>query len=69
MGRVPDTAIGDATFADDSLTFTVTREFNGNKRVSTYAAKLDGDSLKGSIERPGRDGGAQKNEWTATRAK
>ena len=69
MGQVPDTAIGDATFKDDAVAFTVTREFNGNKRVSKYEAKLDGDTLKGSIERPGRDGGMQKNEWTANRAK
>ena len=69
MGKIPDTAIGDATFKDDAVAFTVTREFNGNKRVSKYEAKLDGDTLKGSIERPGRDGGVQKNEWTATRAK
>lgn len=69
MGKVPDTAIGDATFKDDAVSFTVTREFNGNKRVSKYEAKLDGDSLKGSVERPGRDGAVQKTEWTASRAK
>ena len=68
-GKVPDTAIGDATFKDNSVAFTVTREFNGNKRVSKYEGKLDGDTLKGSVERPGRDGQVQKNEWTATRSK
>lgn len=69
MGKVPDTAIGDATFKDDTVAFTVTREFNGNKRVSKYQAKLEADTLKGSVERPGRDGGTQKSEWVATRAK
>lgn len=71
MGQfeVPDTAIGDAKFADGKLTFTVTTEFNGNKRVSKYEAKLAGDKLTGSIEAPGRDGATQKREWVATRAK
>ena len=69
MGKVPDTAIEDATFKGDALSFTITREFNGNKRVSIYQAKLEGDSLKGSIERPGRDGAVQKTEWTAARSK
>ncbi|HEY4245462.1 MAG TPA: hypothetical protein VGM64_01335 [Lacunisphaera sp.] len=69
MGKIPDTAIGDATFKDDALTFSVTREFNGRKRVSKYEAKLSGDTLTGSIERSGRNGETQKNEWTATRAK
>ena len=69
MGKIPDTSIGDATFKDDALSFTVTREFNGRKRVSKYEAKLTGDALKGSIERPSRNGGMQKSEWTATRAK
>ena len=69
MGKIPDTAIGDATFKDDSVAFTVTREFKGNKRVSKYEAKIDGDTLKGSIERPGREGSVQKSEWIATRDK
>ena len=69
MGKVPDTAIGDATFKDDAVAFSITREFNGNKRVSKYQGKLEGDTLKGSVERPGRDGDIQKNDWTATRAK
>ena len=69
MGKIPDTAIGDATFKDDALSFTVTREFNGRKRVSKYEAKLAADTLTGSIERPSRNGGTQKSEWTATRAK
>ena len=40
MGQfeVPDTAIGDAKLAGNKLTFTVTTEFNGNKRVSKYEA-------------------------------
>jgi hypothetical protein len=71
MGQfeIPDTAIADAKFADGKLSFTVTTEFNGNKRVSKYEAKLAGDKLTGTIEAPGRDGAAQKRDWIATRAK
>ncbi len=69
MGKVPDTSISDATFKDDAVAFSITREFNGNKRVSKYQGKLEGDTLKGSVERSGRDGDIQKNDWIATRAK
>lgn len=68
--QIPDTAIADASFKDGAIAFTVTTEFNGNKRTTKYEGKLEGDTIKGTIERPGRDGGAPtKNEWVATRAK
>jgi hypothetical protein len=66
---IPATAISDASFKAGAVTFTVTTEFNGNKRVSKYEAKLDGDKLTGTIESPGRDGAVQKREWAAMRAK
>ena len=67
MGQMPDAVIADASFADGALAFTVTREFNGNKRTTKYAGKLAGDTITGSTERPGRDGAIQKREWVATR--
>ena len=45
------------------------REFNGNKRTSKYEGKLEGDTIKGTVERPNRDGAVQKSDWVATRAK
>ena len=66
---IPETAISDASFKAGTVAFTVTTEFNGNKRVSKYEAKLEGDKLAGTIESPGRDGAVQKREWAATRAK
>jgi len=67
-GRMGDTAIGDASFKDGKVAFTVTREFNGNTLVIKYEGKLDGDTIIGTIERPSRDGGAPtKVEWKATR--
>lgn len=67
--EVPDTAIGDASVKGDMVAFTVTTDFGGQKRVSKYEGKLAGDTITGSIERPGRDGGTQKTEWVAKRSK
>ena len=72
--KLPDTAIADGAFADGAfadgvVSFTVTTEFNGNKRTTKYSGKLDGDSIKGSFEAPGRDGEVRKVEWNPTRAK
>lgn len=67
---VPDTAISDATFKDDTIKFTVTREFNGNKFTTKYEGKLVGDLIKGSSERPSPNGGEPvKREWEAKRVK
>lgn len=50
-----ETPIEEAKIKGDEVTFQVTREFNGNKMVSKYAAKISGDTLKGkwSIDRNG----------------
>ena len=70
QGQMPDIAIGAASFNQGAISFTVTREFNGNQFVIKYEGHLDGDKIDGSIERPGRDGGAPvKREWHATRKK
>lgn len=71
MGQfeIPDTQISDGSVKGDQIAFTVTMEFNGNKRVSKYTGKLEGDTITGSIEAPGRDGNVQKREWVAKRAK
>lgn len=71
MGQfdIPDLAISDGDFKDGTVTFSVTNEFNGNKRTTKYEGKLDGDSIKGSAESPGRDGNVRKSEWNPTRAK
>jgi hypothetical protein len=65
-----ETPISNATFKDDQISFAVERvRPDGQKIVMKYEAKLDGESLKGSVERPNREGGTQKNDFTATRAK
>lgn len=68
-GRLGDAPIGDATYKDGAVHFTVTREFNGEKIVIKYDGKFAGDTITGTIERPGRDGDAPVTlEWKATRA-
>jgi hypothetical protein len=69
--QIPDTVIGDASFKDGVISFTVTMDFGGTKRVTKYEGKLDGDTIKGSTERPGRGEGAApvKSDWEAKRAK
>lgn len=63
-----ETAIGDATFKDDTVSFTVTRERDGNKFVTKYNGKLDGDTIKGKTESE-RDGQKRERDWEAKRAK
>ncbi len=69
QGEIPAVAISDASIKGDVVSFSVTREFNGNKRTSKYEGKLDGDTIKGTVERQGREGNTMKSDWTATRAK
>ena len=68
QGQMPDVAIEDAAFKEGVVSFTVAREFNGNRFVIKYEGRLEGDKINGSIQRPGRDGGEPvKREWHATR--
>lgn len=67
---VPDTPISEASLQDGMLKFTVTREFNGRSFTTKYQGKLDGDTIKGTYERPGFNGGEPvTNEWLAKRQK
>jgi hypothetical protein len=63
-----DAEISDGTFKDGAVAFSVVRDFNGTKIVMKYAGKLEGDTIKGSFERPDMNGGAPtKTDWAATR--
>ena len=63
------TEITGAMVMDDTVSFSVEREFNGNKVVSKYSGKLAGDTITGEVEAPGRDGATAKREWIAKRSK
>ena len=65
-----ETEIEDGKIKDATITFSVTREFNNNKVTTKYEAKLDGDTLKGTREMPGRNGGDPvKRDFEAKREK
>jgi hypothetical protein len=65
---VPDTAIADASLKDGQISFSITREFNGQKFTTKYNGKLEGDTIKGTFERAGRSGPASI-PWEARRQK
>ena len=68
-GAAMVTDISDAAIKGDMVSFTVEREFNGNKFVTKYSGKLEGDTITGQSEGPGRDGETMKREWVAKRSK
>ncbi len=67
-GRNGDTAIDDAKIKGEEISFSVTREFNGNKMTAKYNGKLSGDTIKGKVETE-RDGEKRSRDWEAKREK
>jgi hypothetical protein len=63
-----ETKIEDATFKDNEVAFSVTREFNGNKVTTKYKGKLDGDTIKGKFTSD-RNGKTNERDWEAKREK
>ena len=64
-GAARETEIADGSVKGADVTFSVTREFNGNKRTSKYTGKLSGDTITGKVESKDRDGNDQSRDWTA----
>ena len=63
-----ETKIDDAALKDDTVSFSATRERNGQKFTTKYQGKLDGDTIKGTAESE-RDGQIRKRDWEAKREK
>jgi hypothetical protein len=63
-----ETPISDATFKDNKVSFSVTRERNGQKFTTKYSGTLAGDTITGKSERE-RDGQVQSTDWVAKRQK
>lgn len=63
-----ETAIENASFKEDTVSFSITRERNGQKLTTKYSGKLAGDTITGKSERQ-RDGQAQASDWVAKRQK
>lgn len=63
-----NSTISKASLQDDVLAFEVVRDFGGNSFVIKYRGKLEGDTIKGTIEAPSPDGGEpMKLDWNAKR--
>lgn len=68
-GAVRETEIADGSVKGADVSFTVTREFNGNKVTSKYSGKVSADAITGKVESKDRDGNDQSRDWKATKAK
>ena len=65
-GDPTTTEISAASFKDDTVTFSIEREFNGNKITSKYTGKVTADAITGTILAPGRGGGEPTpRDWVA----
>src|SRR5688500_18667121 len=62
------TPITDATIKDNKISFSVTREFGGQKRTTKYNGTIAGDTITGKSERE-RDGQKTETDWVAKRQK
>jgi hypothetical protein len=62
-----ESEIADGSVKGADVAFTVTREYNGNKRTSKYTGKLTADAITGKVESKDRDGNDQSRDWTAKR--
>jgi hypothetical protein len=65
--EIEPTEITDGKIKDGELSFQVTRERDGNKFVSKYKGKVEGDTIKGKMEFE-RNGETQSRDWEAKRA-
>ena len=54
-GRGGETEISDGKIDGDTVTFTVVREFNGNKVNMKYTGKVSEDGIKFKVEAEGSD--------------
>ena len=65
---VPDTPISEPSFKDGRISFSITRELNGQKFTTKYEGKLEGDTITGTFERSTvNNKGPSKSEWHARR--
>lgn len=65
-GQTSELDISDGKVKDDEVSFTVTRESNGNKFTAKYSGKISGDSIKGKMEVE-REGNTRSRDWEAKR--
>ena len=63
-----ETEISDGKVKGDEISFSVKRTFGQNEIVIKYTGKVDGDTIKGKTDMPGRNGGdPTSRDWEAKR--
>jgi len=67
-GRGGDAEISDGKVDGNDVSFSVVREFNGNKMTIKFMGKVDGDTIKGKSEIE-REGETRTRDWEAKRSK
>ena len=65
-GQTNDTEIKDGKLKGDELSFSTTREFNGNSITTKYSGKVTADTIKGKMEFE-RNGEPVSRDWEAKR--
>src|SRR5688572_11677233 len=65
-GQNSDVEISEGKLKGDEISFSVTREVQGNKFTAKYNGKISGDSIKGKIQTE-RNGETQSRDWEAKR--
>jgi hypothetical protein len=68
-GRGGETDISDGKIEGDDISFTVVREFNGNKITQNYKGKVNGDTIHFSMTMEGGMGNGRAREFDAKREK
>ena len=63
-GAARETEITEGKIKGNEVSFTVVREFNGNKMTSKYTGKVTADVIKGKMEFE-RNGETQSRDWEA----
>jgi hypothetical protein len=67
MGEAP---ISDASYTDGAIAFSVVRERDGKQFTVKYRGVLSGDTITGTLELPGFDGGDSATlDWKASRTR
>jgi hypothetical protein len=63
-----ETPIEDGKYEDGKVSFSITRSRGEQKFTSKYSGTVSGDTIKGTVEMPGRDGQTRSREWEAKKA-
>jgi hypothetical protein len=65
-GQASETEIQEGKLKGDEISFSTTREMNGNKMTTKYSGKVSGDAIKGKMEFE-RNGEPVNRDWEAKR--